>query len=67
MKMFRTVQLQNASGDSSGTVILANVYSVIRPQFGWYQIISCMVYGPYVALSGGSTGAGPQLILLIAS
>ena len=45
-KMFRTVLLQNAFNQTTGDVTLADVHSYIRPQFGWYNIISFTVYGP---------------------
>lgn len=43
-----TCRLQHNSNENSSTVILGQVFSAIRPQFGWYNIISATVYGPTI-------------------
>ena len=47
-KMYQTVRLQSNQLSAQNQIIdLGYVHAVIEPQFGWYNIISATVYGPY--------------------
>ena len=50
--IFRSVHLQHAKTTNHGDITLAQVHAWIRPQFGWYNIISLTAHGPFQNQSG---------------
>ena len=46
--MFCTARLQYSGSDNVFTITLADVVNSICQQFGWYNMISATVYGPFV-------------------